>query len=212
MTEKGSLLCGNYYISPIYLFFEEKNNETLYNDIVKRRQPNFDKIIIQQIEFKLKLKFEPEKSIEKDKFSPIDLLDYIYSVLHSPNYREKYKEFLKIDFPRVPYPEDQKRFWKLVEKGGELRQLHLIESALLNQLITSYPETGNNLVEKVWYEGDKVGKVWINTSQFFDKVPRISWEFYIGGYQPCQKWLKDRKGRQLSFDDISPITRRLSSL
>ena len=80
-----------------------------------------------------------------------------------------------------------------------------MESSLLNQLITSYPETGENQVEKVWFEGEDIGKVWINKSQYFDKVPRISWEFYIGGYQPAQKWLKDRKGRKLSFDDIAKI-------
>jgi len=188
------------YIFPLYLYKDKESG--LFDESKKSRETNFDKIKIQQIEFRLKLKFEAEKSGEDGRFAPIDLLDYIYAVLHSPNYREKYKEFLKIDFPRIPYPEDQQIFWKLVEKGGKLRRLHLMESPLLNQLITSYPETGDNLVEKVFFEGDEIGKVWINKSQYFDKVPRTSWEFYIGGYQPCQKWLKDRKGRQLSFDDI----------
>jgi len=190
------------YFFPLYFLAESENSIGLFKDRRQDKQPNFNKNSIIILEKYLELKFEPEKSGKEDKFTPIDLLDYIYAVLHSPNYRKKYKEFLKIDFPRIPYPEDQKGFWKLVEKGGELRQLHLMESPLLNQLITSYPETGDNLVEKVFFEGDKIGKVWINKSQYFDKVPRISWEFYIGGYQPCQKWLKDRKGRQLSFDDI----------
>jgi predicted helicase len=132
-------------------------------------------------------------------FAPIDILDYIYAVLYSPTYREKYKEFLKIDFPRVPYPENAATFRKLVQLGGELRQLHLLESPVVEQFITTYPVAGDNKVSKVKYEG---GKVWINATQYFDDVPQIAWEFYIGGYQPAQKWLKDRKGRELSFEDI----------
>ena len=131
-------------------------------------------------------------------FAPIDLLDYIYAILHSPTYREKYKEFLKIDFPRVPYPKDKKTFWQLVKLGGELRQIHLLESETVNNFITTFPIDGNNAVEKIKYES---GKVWINETQYFDEVPLVAWEFYIGGYQPAQKWLKDRKGRLLDFDD-----------
>ncbi len=126
-------------------------------------------------------------------------------MLHSPAYREKYKEFLKIDFPRVPYPEDREKFWQLVKLGGELRRIHLLESPKVDQRITTYPQTGTNLVEKPRYEmadGADTGRVWINGEQYFDGVPRLAWEFYIGGYQPAQKWLKDRKGRELSFEDI----------
>ena len=133
------------------------------------------------------------------EFAPIDILDYIYAVLHSPTYREKYKEFLKIDFPRVPYPKDKETFWALVKLGGELRQIHLLESPTVDKLITTYPQGGTNTVDKIKYEE---GKVWINNEQYFDHVPPVAWEFYIGGYQPAQKWLKDRKCRTLSFDDI----------
>jgi predicted helicase len=136
---------------------------------------------------------------DEAEFAPIDLLDYIYAVLHSPTYRETYKEFLKIDFPRVPYPSDAAQFWQLVALGGELRQLQLLEGASINQLITSYPENGNNLVDKPRYED---GKVFINSTQYFADVPKLAWEFYIGGYQPAQKWLKDRKGRTLGYEDI----------
>jgi predicted helicase len=133
------------------------------------------------------------------KIKPEEIFDYIYAVLHSPKYREKYKEFLKIDFPRVPYPEDKKEFQKLVKLGGELRELHLMESDKLNKLITTYPEGGNNEVGKVVY---KDGNVYINNNQYFGKVPEIAWNFYIGGYQPTQKWLKDRKGRKLTNAEI----------
>jgi predicted helicase len=132
-------------------------------------------------------------------FAPIDLLDYIYAVLHSPTYREKYKEFLKIDFPRVPYPDDKDSFWRLVSLGGELRQIHLLESPVVAKFITQYPVDGDNVVRKPRYQD---GKVFINDSQYFAGVPEIAWNFYIGGYQPAQKWLKDRKERKLEFDDI----------
>ena len=99
----------------------------------------------------------------------------------------------------MSYPENAETFWKLVKLGGELRQIHLLESPVVNNLITTYPVNGNNKVTKVKFEA---GKVWINETQYFDKVPQIGWEFYIGGYQPAQKWLKDRKGRELNFEDI----------
>ena len=143
-------------------------------------------------------------------FAPIDILDYIYAVLHSHTYREKYNEFLKIDFPRVPYPKDKETFWQLVKLGGEIRQIHLLESPKVEQYITQYPEDGDNIVTKPHYfpipqnekTGDLQGNVYINETQYFANVPLKAWEFYIGGYQPAQKWLKDRKERKLEFDDI----------
>lgn len=132
-------------------------------------------------------------------FAPIDILDYIYAVLHSPTYREKYKEFLKIDFPRVPYPKDKEIFWQLVNLGSQIRQIHLLESPTVEKYITQYPIDGDNVVTKPKYQD---GKVYINDTQYFNNVPQTAWEFYIGGYQPAQKWLKDRKDRKLEFDDI----------
>jgi predicted helicase len=140
-------------------------------------------------------------NIEKfvGKTTPEDILDYIYAVLHSPSYREKYKEFLKIDFPRVPYPKDTKSFKKLATFGAELRSLHLLESPKLNQFITTYPIVGTDTVEKLAYKNEKV---FINSEQYFGNVPEIAWKFYVGGYQPAQKWLKDRKGHTLTNSDI----------
>ena len=163
-------------------------------------------------------------------FYPIDILDYIYAVLHSPSYREKYKEFLKIDFPRVPYPKNSKTFYELVEYGRQLREFHLLESEQVENYITRYPIDGNNVVEKITAkprhcdEGSNLitnnetqnktasadqsvsiavtCDVYINDNQHFANVPLVAWEFYIGGYQPAQKWLKDRKGRTLTHDDI----------
>ncbi|MBU4509751.1 DNA methyltransferase, partial [bacterium] len=165
-----------YYNFPLYLYAEDGS-----------RIPNLKKEIVDEI----------EKIV--GKVSPEDIFDYIYAVLHSPNYREKYKEFLKIDFPRVPYPKDTKTFKKLVALGAELRSLHLFESPKVNQFITTYPIAGSDTVEKLAY---KSGKVFINPEQYFGNVPEVAWNFYIGGYQPAQKWLKDRKGRALTNTDI----------
>ena len=149
----------------------------------------------------LNLKKEIVDEIENivGKVSPEDIFDYIYAVLHSPSYRDKYKELLKIDFPRVPYPKDAKTFKELVVLGAELRSLHLLESPKVNRFITTYPIAGSDSVEKLAY---KNGSLFINSTQYFGNVPEVAWNFYIGGYQPAQKWLKDRKGRALTNTDI----------
>jgi predicted helicase len=154
---------------------------------------------------------EAEVGTTRKTFAPIDLLDYIYAVLHSPNYREKYKEFLKIDFPRIPYPEDAKQFRTLSTLGGKLRRLHLLDGVEPQEGTADYPVPGNDEVEKIQYdEADR--KVFINKKQFFDNVPREAWEFYIGGYQVAQKWLKDRKGRVLSYDETLHYRRIITVL
>jgi hypothetical protein len=185
------------YVYPLYLY-PESHGQTSFEKQAKRI-PNLNMEIVEIIAKVLGLTFVTEKGPSENTFSPIDILDYIYAVLHSPKYRNKYKEFLKIDFPRVPYPKEIKTFWQLVRLGGEMRQVHLLESPIVQNYITQYPVDGNNFVEKLFYYN---GNVYINESQFFANVPQQAWEFYIGGYQPAQKWLKDRKGRTLEFDDI----------
>jgi predicted helicase len=188
---------GGDYVAPLYLYPEDNGQQTI--DQSEARTPNLNSEIVKQIADKLGLTFTNEKENTKGTFSPIDILDYIYAVLHSPTYREKYKEFLKIDFPRVPYPKDQDSFWKLVKLGGEIRQIHLLESPVVEKPISKYPMTGDNIVGKLKYEN---GNVFINETQYFEGVPEVAWNFYIGGYQPAQKWLKDRKDRELQIDDI----------
>ena len=184
---------------PLYLYSQQPESADLLNHSKPARVPNLDPEIIKEISAKLGLEFVPEYESGEKNFSPIDLLDYIYAVLHSPNYREKYKEFLKIDFPRVPYPQGQNSFWQLVKLGGELRKIHLLEGEIFEKLITEYPADGDNKVEKISYESNKVK---INQSQYFEGVAPNVWEFFIGGYQPAQKWLKDRKGKILDFEEI----------
>lgn len=190
-------LFGTGCAFPIYLYPETNGQQTIGQ--ITERTPNLNTEIVKQIAEKLGLTFTNEKETIKDTFAPLDILDYIYAVLHSPTYREKYKEFLKIDFPRVPYPKDKNTFWQLAKLGGEIRQIHLLESPVVEKYITQYPIDGNNVVGKTKYQD---GKVFINDTQYFDNVPQIAWDFFIGGYQPAQKWLKDRKERKLEFDDI----------
>lgn len=138
----------------------------------------------------------------------LQLFDYIYAVLHSTKYREKYKEFLKIDFPRVPYPTDQETFWKLVEIGGKLRECHLMQTEF-DTAAYSFIGDGTNEVVKPEY---KNGRVYISKTQYFDNVPQAQWEQYIGGYQPLQKWLKDRKKTMLSAEDIEHYKKIIAAL
>lgn len=195
------------YVFPLYRYPNNSGQYTL--DGKQERVPNLDASIITKISECLKLSFTAEDNANEEVFAPIDILDYIYAVLHSPAYRETYKEFLKIDFPRIPYPKNADTFWQLVKLGGELRQLHLLESAKVEQYVSTYPQDGNNTItrkiNKESYElneSQEVGRVWINDTQYFDNVPQVAWDFYIGGYQPAQKWLKDRHNRELSFEDI----------
>jgi len=199
-TDTNMFRRGGPSTFPLYLYPEP----TL--GAATERVPNLNMEIVERIGAKIGLYFYPEEpdynsnnTVETNQFYPKDILDYIYAVLHSPTYRETYKEFLKIDFPRVPYPKDQESFWKLVKLGGEIRHIHLLESPKVEKFITQYPIAGDNVVGKLKYE---TGKVFINETQYFDNVPQVAWEFYIGGYQPAQKWLKDRKDRTLDFEDI----------
>lgn len=193
LTEKASIPASNYYIFPLYIYHDDGT-----------RTPNFDTTQLTSLFRNMPYTIEDlnDGAIAAhypDSISPESILDYIYAVLHSPSYREKYKEFLKIDFPRVPAPRDAIEFWNLVKLGKELRLLHLMKSPVIANYDTIYPVAGDDVVEKTSY---LYGKVYINNTQHFGKVPEIAWNFYIGGYQPAQKWLKDRKGRKLSSDDI----------
>jgi predicted helicase len=173
-----NFLKAQTYNFPLYLYFD--------NGL---KTPNLDKYIWSKL----------NETTEETK--PEDILDYIYAVLHSPKYRETYKEFLKIDFPRVPYPKSKKEFWNLVPLGTQLRELHLLEAKELESfnLGITFIGDGEVVVEKpLWMDN----KIYLNKEHYFEGVSKEVFEFYIGGYQPAQKWLKDRKGRALTAEDI----------
>jgi len=173
------------YCMPLFLYENDEKISNLNLDIVK------------------------EIEIIVGKVMPEDVFDYVYAYLHSPNYREKYCEFLKSDFPRVQYPKDKKTFEKMVVLGTKLRELHLLTSPLVHTPITTFPESGTDLVEKLSFK-DK--RVYINDTQYWDGVPKEVWEFYIGGYQPLQKYLKDRKGKKLSSAEFENYEKMIVSL
>ncbi len=206
---------GAGLLFPLYVY-PESNGHTQEDPV-----PNFKKQAIDEIEDNIGIKYQEKADEgERNAFSPLDLLNYIYAILYSNTYREKYKEHLKIDFPRIPYPKDNKTFWSLVSLGNELRLLHLMELDLPNDDLGTYPVAGSNIVtrkiiKKDWDFYDKknlIGRIWINDDQYFDNVPLSAWELYIGGYMPAQKWLKDRMGRKLGFEDISHYQMVLASL
>lgn len=195
VSNKTSEICS---FVPLYLFCD---------NLISEPQPNLDSKIVVEFCGGLGLPFVVDSRVESDKnypehtdqITPLNILDYIYAVLHNPSYRTKYAEFLKIDFPRMPYPTDKTIFWQLVELGSQLRQVHLLQSDLLQENNINYPIDGDNIIDKPEYKNNQVS---INQTQYFDNVPEVAWNFYVGGYQPAQKWLKDRKNKQLSYDDI----------
>jgi predicted helicase len=197
------------YTFPLYLYPDE-------NSLTNERTPNLNLEIVKEIEEKLGLKFVNEKIEDSTTFAPIDILDYIYAVLHSPNYREKYKEFLKIDFPRVPYPKPE-TFWQLVSLGGKLRSLHLLEDTSLDERIIDIKGEGellikNSLNKKDFSIEDEKVELRLNDEVSVVNIPLVAWEFYIGGYQPAQKWLKDRVGRVLNRADMKHYNRIINAL
>ncbi len=213
ITDFNLFYRGGGMVFPLYKYNLSKNE---IDAPFEQRISNLNIGIVNQFTRTLNLTYIDDDDIVCDlapgtagTLYPLDILDYIYAVLHSPTYREKYKEFLKIDFPRVPYPKDLETFWKLVELGGQIRQIHLLESPVVEKYNTQYPVDGTNEVEKLRYDGNRV---YINESQYFSNVPEVAWNFYIGGYQPAQKWLKDRKGRKLEFEDIQHYQKIIMAL
>jgi len=209
----------NCYFFPIY-FYPEENINPLFDTSEfsawdpdnknSGRIPNFNPRFMAEFEGKLELIFDPHLAGRthpiRETFGPEDLLAYIYAIFHSPSYRERYAEFLKIDFPRVPLTADVEMFRRLVSLGRELIALHLMESPLLNSPLTSFPIPGDSLVtprggypKYVPPEAGYGGRVYINREQYFEGVNPEVWAFEIGGYQVLHKWLKDRRGRELSF-------------
>lgn len=176
----------NCYFFPLYLY-PEKSQRNLYEDRAPTLTPEFLNAI------KASLGSEP---------TPEEIFYYIYAVFYSPTYRKRYQEFLKIDFPKVPLPTNQEAFKKLSDLGKELIDLHLLKHPDLEKTEVGFPKDGSNKVEKVGY-AEEGQRVFINKEQYFDGVSKEVWEYRIGAYQAMEKYLKDRKGRKLSLDEIN---------
>jgi predicted helicase len=176
----------NAFNGPLYIYDEDGNKSS-----------NLKKEIVTEI----------KKVV--GEISPEDIFHYIYAILHSQNYRDRFQEFLKNDFPHIPYPKNKKQFTSSADLGRELCELHLLESPKVSKTITTYPETGSNMVDKVNY---KDGNLYINPSQYFGGVTQEAWDLSVGGYQPAQKWLKDRKARILTNDEIEHYQKMIVAL
>lgn len=226
---------GGGIVFPLYLYEENMGK-------VEKRA-NLDKGIVAKIAAILN-SVNPVNPV-KETPSPEDIFDYIYGVLHSPAYRTKFKEFLKVDFPRIPYPKDLGEFERFRAAGRELRAVHLMKDAepSLFEARGRFPIAGDNVVDAVRFEiiGDnfntetqrlkdteekspsesqclcasvlkKSGRVYINSTQYFDNVPLEAWEQAIGGYRPAEKYLKDRKNRALSQEELKHYQRIILAL
>ena len=180
----------------------------------KTREANIDPGFVEAVGAALGLAFRSDGAGDLvSTFGPEDVFRYIYAVLHSPEYRRRYADFLKSDFPRVPLTDDRTLFAELIGLGRRLVALHLMEDE--GEDTPTFPAAGANRVDKVRYAppgGDPAGRVWINDDQYFDGVSPDTWAFAVGGYRPAEKWLKDRKGRLLSFDDIAHYRRICAAL
>ncbi len=187
----------NYHF-PLYLYHKKDNPRKrsltstmmLFEPEVEygAKRPNLSPVLLDKL----------SKAFKKTP-SPEEIFYYIYAVLYSNIYRTKYAEFLKIDFPRVPFTKDYKLFKKMSDYGERLIELHLLKSSELDIPVARFQGRGNDKVEKLKYEK---GKLYINNDQYFEGISQEVWEYQIGGYQVCDKWLKDRKGRPLSVEDI----------
>ena len=178
---------------PLYIYHDNLKGKLLDEKAPKsERVPNISKDFLHAL--KKVLGTEPTSE---------EIFYYIYAVLYSPTYRKRYEEFLKVDFPRIPLPSDTERFKKLSELGKELVELHLLKHPTLQERVRGigFPMSGSNKVEKVKYD-EKTERVYFNKEQYFEGIPKAVWEYQIGGYQVAEKYLKDRKKRELSRDEI----------
>ena len=170
---------------------------------------NINSNLANKISKSINLSYSEKNDVkEVNSVTDLDIFQYVYAILYSHIYRKKYHELLLKDFPRVPYPTDQETFWKLVEIGSKLRECHLMHTQFDTEPY-SFIGDGTNEVVKPEY---KNGRVYISKTQYFDNVPQAQWEQYIGGYQPLQKWLKDRKKMTLSTEDIEHYKKIIAAL
>lgn len=189
------------YFFPLYLYlFPSEKDLSKDTPESKNRQPNFKPEFLSAI----------QKAFGKE-LSPKEIFYYIYGVLYSNIYRKKYEEFLQIDFPRIPFTPYYQLFQEVSKLGKQLVELHLLKSPLLSQPEAKYPISGTDKVERREYE-EKTSRVFINSQQYFEGVPKEVWEYRIGSYQILDKWLKDRRGRSLSPNDMEHYLKVITAI
>jgi len=212
---------GNSFEFPLYLYEDGQALSRLIGgqaggDAPPRRSPNLAPEFTADISRRVRMTYVSDGIGDlQTTFGPEDVFHYIYAVFHAPTYRSRYAEFLKADFPRVPLTSDPDVFRRLCALGAELTALHLLESRLVADPAISYPMPGDNTVARGFPRyvppGEpelgtgapiQEGRVYINQRQYFDPVEPDVWGFHVGGYQVCEKWLKDRRGRRLSYNDL----------
>ena len=193
LTDKTLLSSkDNCYFFPLYLYPEAPKGGLFGEESLEvKPTPNFTDKFLQAIKGSLGIEPTPE-----------EIFYYIYAVLYSPTYRQRYQEFLKIDFPRIPLPTDNKAFKSLSNLGKELVELHLLKHPCLSETEIGFPQVGSDTVEKVRYD-EEAQRVYINKDQYFEGISKEVWEYRIGAYLVMEKYLKDRKGRKLSPDEIN---------
>jgi predicted helicase len=149
------------------------------------------------------------KALERaygQKVTSRSIFNYIYSILYSSTYRNKYEEFLESDFPRIPFTSNLQVFCKIQELGQELVDLHLMKDDSLKKSKTKFQGQGEHTVKKPFYD-NKTKRIYINESRYFEGIERQVWEYQIGGYQVLSKWLKYRMRRDLSLSDVKHFCR-----
>jgi predicted helicase len=205
-------------IFPLYLYpnGETEEQREFPTDDAGRR-PNLSIEFVKSFAETVGLTFVPDgRGDLKKTFGSEDIFHYIYAILYSPSYRERYIEFIKLDFPRVPLTDNPLFFRKLCQSGSKLVELHTLKTE--GEFSVDFDVPGNNVVEQFSYvpvnkeAGVRQGRVHINTEQYFEGISPAVWQMRIGGYQVCEKWLKDRKGRTLTHDDIEHYQRTVSAL
>ena len=190
---------------PLYLYPTADRTDLFAHLEPSERQPNLNPTVVSAL----------AQAYGKEP-SPEEIFHYVYAVLYAPVYREKYAEFLRMDFPRVPFTADAALFRKLAGLGARLTALHLLKSSELDPPACRFEGEGDSRIGKerkagLRYESGEQ-RVYINATQYFAPVAEAVWSYQVGGYQVCEKWLKDRQERRLELDDIRTYCRIVTAL
>jgi predicted helicase len=188
------------YLFPLYTYPATIRHDLFSKNESGERVPNLAPEFVETL-----------KSAFKKDPSPEQIFHYIYAILYSNAYRKKYAEFLKTDFPRVPFTKDYRLFKRLSKKGEELVELHLLKSKRLIKPIARCEGPGGLRMNKVTYD-QKKEHVHINPEKWFTGIPPDVWEYHIGGYQVSEKWLKDRKGKELLSEEVAHYARVVTAI